>query len=209
MKIFLYSSSVYSCHLFLISSASVRSTDNIHCTCSDAQSRPTLCDPMDCSLPGCLSMGFSRQEYWNGVPCPPPGNLPNPGIKPVSLICPAWQADSLPLAPPGKPNIHYIPPKYLTKIEWLNHNTQLDNVTGNHLKRSASVQFSSFQSLNRVRLFATPWIAACQASLSITNSWSSLRFTSIESVMSSSHLIICRPLLLLPPIPPSIRVLST
>ena len=70
------------------------------------------------------------------------------------------------------------------------------------------LQFSSVQSLSRVRLFATPWIAARQASLSITNSWSSLRLTSIESVMPSSHLILCRPLLLLPPIPPSIRVLS-
>ena len=65
---------------------------------------------------------------------------------------------------------------------------------------------SSVQSLSRVRLFATPWIAARQASLSITNSWSSLRFTFIESVMPSSHLILCRPLLLLPPIPPSIKV---
>ena len=69
-------------------------------------------------------------------------------------------------------------------------------------------QFSSVQSLSRVRLFATPWIAACQASLSITNSWSSLRLTSIESMMPSSHLILCRPLLLLPLIPPSIRVFS-
>ena len=59
-----------------------------------------------------------------------------------------------------------------------------------------------------VRLFATPWIAAHQASLSITNSRSSLRLTSIESVMPSSHLIHCHPLLLLPPIPPSIRVFS-
>ena len=71
-----------------------------------------------------------------------------------------------------------------------------------------SVQFSSVQSLSRVRLFATPRIAACQASLSITNSRSSLRLTSIESVMPSSHLILCCPLLLLPPIPPSIRVFS-
>ena len=67
---------------------------------------------------------------------------------------------------------------------------------------------SSVQLLSRVRLFATPWIAACQASLFITNSQSSLRLMSIESVMPSSHLILCRPLLLLPPIPPSIRVLS-
>ena len=68
--------------------------------------------------------------------------------------------------------------------------------------------FSSVQSLSCVRLFATPWIAAHQASLSITNSRSSLRLTFIESVMPSSHLILCRPLLLLPSIPPSIRVFS-
>ena len=71
------------------------------------------------------------------------------------------------------------------------------------------LNLSSVQSLSRVRLFATPWIAAHQAFLSITNSWSSLRLTSIESVMPSSHLILCRPLLLLPPIPPSIRVFSS
>ena len=67
---------------------------------------------------------------------------------------------------------------------------------------------SSVQSLSCVRLFATPWIAVRQASLSITNSRSSLRLTSIETVMPSSHLTLCRPLLLLPPIPPSIRVFS-
>ena len=72
----------------------------------------------------------------------------------------------------------------------------------------SSVQISSVQSLSRVQLFATPWIAARQAFLSITISWSSLRFTSIESVMPSSHLILCHPLLFLPPIPPSIRVFS-
>ena len=71
-----------------------------------------------------------------------------------------------------------------------------------------SPQFSSVQSLSHVRLFATPGIAARQASLSITNSRSSLRLKSIESVMPSSHLILCRSLLLLPPIPPSIRVFS-
>ena len=69
-------------------------------------------------------------------------------------------------------------------------------------------QFSSVQSLSRVQLFETPWIAARQVSLPITNSQSSLRLTSIKSVMRSSHLILCRPLLLLPPIPPSIRVFS-
>ena len=70
------------------------------------------------------------------------------------------------------------------------------------------LSFSSVQSLSRVRLFATPWIAAPQASPSITNSRSSLKLTSIKSVMPSSHLILCRPLLLLLPIPPSIRVFS-
>ena len=64
-------------------------------------------------------------------------------------------------------------------------------------------QFSSVQLLSHVRLFATPWTAARQASLSITNSQSSLKLTSIESVMPSSHLILCRPLFLLPPIPGS------
>ena len=68
--------------------------------------------------------------------------------------------------------------------------------------------FGSVQSLSRVRLFATPWIAAGQASLSITNSRSLLKLTSIESVMRSSHLILCCPLFLLSPIPPSIRVFS-
>ena len=67
--------------------------------------------------------------------------------------------------------------------------------------------FSSVQ-LSRVWLFVTPWIAAGQASLSITNSWSSLRLMAFESVMPSSHLILCHPLLLLPQIPPSIRVFS-
>ena len=72
---------------------------------------------------------------------------------------------------------------------------------------SCPKQIRSDQSLSRVRLFTTPWIAACQASLSITNSRSSLRLTSIELVIPSSHLILCLPLLL-PSIFPSIRVFS-
>ena len=66
----------------------------------------------------------------------------------------------------------------------------------------------SVQSLSHVRLFATPWIAACQASLSITNSWGLLKLTSIESVIPSNHLILCHPLFLLPSILPSLRVFS-
>ena len=67
---------------------------------------------------------------------------------------------------------------------------------------------SSVQSLSRVRLFVTPWTAACQASLSVTNSWSLLKLMSVDSVMPSNHLILCRPLLLLTSIFPSIRVFS-
>ena len=83
-----------------------------------------------------------------------------------------------------------------------------------YLRKSQSVtfkkyiQFSSVQSLSHVQLFSTPSITAHQASLSITNSQSSLKLMSIELVMPSSHLILCLPLLLLPPIPPSITVFS-
>ena len=76
------------------------------------------------------------------------------------------------------------------------------------MQSHTQTQFSPVQSLSCVRLFATPWIAACQASLSITNSQSLLKLEPSESVMPSSHLILCHPLLLLPPIPPSIRVFS-
>ena len=78
---------------------------------------------------------------------------------------------------------------------------------GLHL-RLYSVQFSSVRSLSCVQLFVTPWIAARQASLSITNSRNLLKLMPIELVIPSSHLILCRPLLLLPPIPPSITVFS-
>ena len=65
-----------------------------------AQSCPALCDPMTVACRAPRSTGFSRQEYWRGLPCPPPGDLPDPGIEPR---CPTLQADSLPSEPPGKP----------------------------------------------------------------------------------------------------------
>ena len=116
-------------------------------------------------------MGFSRQEYWSGLPFPSLGDLLNPGIKPGS---PALQADALPSEPSEKPND----------------------------------LFSSVQLLSRVQLFATPWTAERQASLSITNSWSPPTPMSIELVMPSNHLVLCHPLLLLPSVSPSIRVFS-
>ena len=93
---------------------------------------------------------------------------------------------------------------------YLNYFTTLDSTTIWAWSWSqSSVQFSSVQLLSCVRLFATPWIAACQASLFITNSQSLHKLMCIESVMPSSHPILCRPLLLLPPIPPSFSNEST
>ena len=93
---------------------------------------------------------------------------------------------------------------HLWEFIWIEYeNTNLKRYVSPHVH-----QFSSVQSLSRVQLFATPWTAARQASLSITNSRSSRKLTSLESVMPSSHLILGRPLFLLPPIPPSIRVFS-
>ena len=94
-----------------------------------------------------------------------------------------------------------------TSTATMENSVEIPSKTGNRTAIS-SVQFSSVQSLSRVWLFVTPRIAARQASLSITNSRSSLKLMSIESVMPSSHLILCHPLLLLPLIPPSIRVFS-
>ena len=102
--------------------------------------------------------GLSRQEYWSGLPCPPPEDPPNPGMEPRS---PTLQADSLPSEPPGEPKLMH--------------------------------RFSSVQSLSRVRIFATPWTAAHQASLSFTNSQSFLKLMSIELMMTSNHLIFSCP----------------
>ena len=96
--------------------------------------------------------------------------------------------------------------KRLDKTEQLS--IHMDSKMERSARNVYRFQFSSVQPLSRVQLFATPWIAARQASLSITISWTSLKLRSIELVMPSSHLILGRPLLLLPPIPPSIRVFS-
>ena len=132
-------------------------------------------------------MGFSRQEYWNGLPFPSPGHVPNPGIEPVSLVSPALAGRF-----------------FTTSATW---------AALFCLPHCIPWTVSQLvQSLSRVRLFVTPWTAAHQASLSITTSWSLLKLMSIELVMDSmftesNHLILCRPLLP-PSIFPSIRIFS-
>ena len=96
----------------------------------------------------------------------------------------------------------------LLHVRSSNSKPQVESCHTKNRKLLFTNEFSSVQSLSRVRLFATPWITAHHASLSITNSWSLPKLMSIESVIPSSHLILCLPLLLLPPIPPSIRVFS-
>ena len=146
-----------------------------------------------------------------------------PGIEPGS---PALQADSLPAELPIKrkrwgregSRIWSVAPQVLSSCirhvlcssrQWLGAGwggAVSTNRCVGYLTQQGDFQLSSVQLLSRVRLFATPWIATHQASLSITSSRSSPRLTSIKSVMPSSHLILCRPLLLLPPIPPSISL---
>ena len=121
------------------------------------------------------SMGFSRQEYWSGLPCP-------------SSRGSSWSRDWTCIS-----CVSCIAGEFFTC--WA-------------IREAPNMCISSVQWLSCVRLFATPWIAARQASLSVTNSRSSPKLMSIESVMPSSHLILCGPLLLLPSIPPSSRVFS-
>ena len=124
---------------------------------------PTLCDPMDpIARQAPLSMGFCRQEYWSGLPCPPPGHLPDSGIEPVFLSLLHWQAGSLPLAPPGKPPFPLTAPQSLEL-----------NLSELPLLCSSCLPFSLVQfSCSVVSDSAKPWTAARQASLSITNSYS-------------------------------------
>ena len=134
-----------------------------------------------CQAP--LSIKFSKQKSWSQLPFPTPRDLPYPGIEPTSLASPALAGGFFTNALPEKP---------MRGKKNLYTHTQ-----------------SPVQSLSHVRLFVTPLTAAHQASLSITNYWSLLKLMSIESVMSSNHLIFCHPLLLLPSIFPSIRVFSS
>ena len=142
------------------------------------QSCLTFCDPLDCSAPVSSVHVILQARIVECVAMPSSGDLPDPG----DLPNPGAKPTSLrsPVLAGGVFFFFFLP----------------------------LAPPSSVQSLSRVRLFVTLRIAARQASLSITNSRSSLKLTSIESLMPSSHLILCRPLLLLLPILPSIRVFS-
>ena len=136
-----------------------------------------------CQAP--LSVGFSRQEDWCGLSFPPPGHLPSPEMK---LGQPALQVDAYRRMHQGRGN---------------------DSSSVSACLWWWGSGFSSVQLLICVRLFATPWAAARQASLSITSSRSSPKLMSIESVMPSTRLILCHPLFLLPSVFPSTRVFSS
>ena len=200
-----------------------------HCLGSPAMARPVLAFGLCALLPSRvwlittpwtvahqapLCMGFSRQEYWNGLPFPPPGDLHDPGIEPMS---PELQVDSWQLSHPsfreqvlkGWVGSYRGPSLFLSSNRlFQRHSHSLERRLKKQVHISWVGKLSSVQSLSRVRLFITPWTAARQASLSITNSRNLPKLMSVKSVMPSSHLILCRPLLLLPPIPPSIRVFS-
>ena len=154
------------------------------CCCSVAQSCPTLCDPMDCSRPG-----FPVLHHL-------------PELAQTHVL---WVSDTIhpscPLSFPSLPAFKF--PQHQDIYQRVGSSNQVAKV----LELQLQHQFISVQSFNHVWLFATPWTAAYQASLSITNFLSLLKLISIESVMPSNHLIFCHPLLL-SSIFPSIIVFS-
>ena len=155
--------------------------DFFSCCCLVAQLCLTLCNPMDYSPRGSSVHGISKARILEWVAISSPGDLPNPWIEPMP---PVLQANSSPVSHQESPN---------EIILWLAYR----------------LPFSQFSSVTQSCLtLCDPMIAALQASLSITNTQSSLKLMSIELVMPSSHLILCRPLLLLLPNPPSITVIS-
>ena len=175
------------------------------------QSCLTLGDHIDCSPPGSSVQEISPGKNI-GVGCHflLQGNLPDPVIKPPSLSSPVLADSSSQLASSGKPKLictteHIVFNKGDFREGRRKRVRCMERVTWK-LTLPYVKWISSVQSLSRVRLFATPWSAARQASLSITNSRSPPKPMSIVLVIPSNHLILCRPLLLVPPIFPSIRV---
>ena len=144
------------------------------------QSCPTLCNPMDSTVHGILQ---ARILEWVAIPFSSRSSQPG-----------------------DQTQVSHITGRFFTS--WATR-VSIGYILFSEPSAGSKEYLSSVQLLSRVRLFATPWTAAPQASLSITNSRSSLKLMCIESVIPSSHLILCHPLLLLPPIPPSIRVFSS
>ena len=119
----------------------------------------TLCNPADCSPPGSSVHGISQgQKYWSGLPFPPPADLPNPGIEPVSPVSPAWQADSLPLSHPGSP----IPvwPLLTTRLwtRWSGNLSIPITEASGPLPRASSLPQSIHHAGLQLRLKGGPWI---------------------------------------------------
>ena len=138
-------------------------------------------------------MGFPRQVYWSGLPFPSPGVLPDPGIEPVSPK--NWQVGSLPLRPLGSP-LAIFPYGNTWPQQCVNsQNRKTERRAKDESREKVPiwnvVVITVVQSLSNVWLFATPWTATLQASLSFTITWSVLKFMSIELVMLSKHLILC------------------
>ena len=160
------------------------------------------------------SLGFCRQEHWSRLPFPSPMHESEKWK--WSRSCPTL-SDPMDCSLPGS-SVHGI--FQARVLEWVAiafsaQTAQLFDNKDIAFYWNICITFLFFtlapdpdQLLSRVRLFVTPWISACQASLSIINALSSPRLMSIESVMPSSHLILCHPLLVLSPIPPSIRAFS-
>jgi len=156
-----------------------------------------------CQAP--LSMGFSRQEYWSGLPCPPPGDLPDPGIEPTSTVAPAFQVDSLQL-PKGKPwqmAVH----EGKNACQYSLRNRRFGFIE-NYTPR-VGLACCCCSVTKSCPTLCDPMDSPCQALLSFTSSRRLLRFMSIVLVLLCNHLILCCPLLLLPSIFPSIRVFSS
>ena len=148
-----------------------------------------------------------KQPGSSSTPLPPPPQTPSVQLSSLAQSCPTL-CDPVNRLSNKQPRTH---PGLLSKEKAREKKIYFIVPSGGHKwnqRKTPKYLFSSVQSLSRVQLFATPWIAARQASVSITNSRSLLKLMSIESIIPSNHLILCRPLLLLPSIFPSIRVFS-
>ena len=130
----------------------------------------TLCDPMDCRPPGTSVYGDSpgKNLHWSGLPCPPPGHLPNPGVEPRS---PTLQADSLPPEPPGKPMNTRVGNLSLLQGNFPTQESNQDLLHYRQILYQLSCQGYHFKgpvcTFSHVRLFGTPWTVAYQVPLSM------------------------------------------